>query len=76
MRNVPKTVVSKVSEWNAIWLARSKILNYKRIENADKVRKKKIFFVMYRNLQARNHSKMCWTYFKTIGNSVQNVSPS
>ena len=61
------------------------LLNYTRIENSDKSRKKLFVFVMYRSSQARNQrvrrnfaptGKLCWTYFETIGHSLKNLSPS
>ena len=54
-----------------------------------KYARKRLFFVMYRSLQARNQEgskpplekffvpkgKICWMYFKTIGHSLKKLSP-
>ena len=59
------------------------LLNYTKIENAHKVRKKRLFFVMYRSPQARNQEgvkpplekfsppqeKLLDVYFEAIGHS-------
>ena len=68
------------------------LLNYTRIENAHKVAyaRKRLFFVMYRNPQARNQEgaklplekfsssqeKCIGRYFETIGHSLKKLSPS
>jgi len=65
------------------------LLKHTRIENADKVRKKKIFFLWYievhRPVTRRGKAplrknfaptrKICWTYFESIGHSLKNLSP-
>ena len=65
------------------------LLNYTRIENADKVRKKNCFLwciEVHRSVTRGGEDprrkifvptrKMCWTYFKTIGHSLKSLSPS
>jgi len=65
------------------------LLNYTRIANAHKVRKKTFVLCDYKSPQACDQGggtspkkifaypgKMCWTYFETIGRSLKNLSPS
>jgi len=65
------------------------LLNYTRIENAHKVRKKTLVFVLCRSPLARNqegakpplenfwpHRKNCWTYILKLLDIVKKMSPS
>ena len=65
------------------------LLNYTRIENVYKVRKKTLVFVMYRSPQARNQEgakpplesfcplrKNCWTYILKLLDIVKKMPPS